>query len=126
MQTFFIRNKVYTNFLFTGQSLYRKKFILDKVYTGTKFIQGQSSYRDKVYMGHLHFIQKIFTFIQILIILYDLPKKPFAFCVFCGPRYSSDNLSSFDTPARYVFFTPTVSVTQCDSEYLNSVLVFPF
>jgi hypothetical protein len=53
---FFIRNKVYTNFLhtdrvYTGQSLYRTKFIRghslyeDKVYMGTKFI------RDKVYTG---------------------------------------------------------------------------
>ncbi len=48
IQTFFIHDKVYTNFLCTGQSLYRTKFIQgqslyeDKVYTGTKFI------RDKV------------------------------------------------------------------------------
>ncbi len=36
IQTFFIRYKVYTNFLYTGQSLYGTKFIQDKVYTGTK------------------------------------------------------------------------------------------
>ena len=42
IQTFFIRDKVYTNFLYTGQSLYGTKFIRDKVYTGTKFIRGQS------------------------------------------------------------------------------------
>ncbi len=38
IQTFFIRNKVYTNFLYTGQCLYGTKFIQDKFYTGTKFI----------------------------------------------------------------------------------------
>jgi hypothetical protein len=38
IQTFFKRDKVYTNFLYTGQSLYGAKFIQDKVYTGTKFI----------------------------------------------------------------------------------------
>ncbi len=48
--TFFIR-KVYTDCLNMGQSLYGTKFIRDKVYTGTKFIQGQSLYRDKVYTG---------------------------------------------------------------------------
>jgi hypothetical protein len=51
IQTFFIRYKVYTNFLYTGQSLYGTKFIQDKVYTGTKFIRGQSLYGDKVYTG---------------------------------------------------------------------------
>ena len=62
IQTFFIRDKVYTNFLYTGQSLYgtkfirgqnlygdkvytRTKFIQDKVYTVTKFIRGQSLYK---------------------------------------------------------------------------------
>ncbi len=59
IQTLFIRDKVYTNFLYTGQSLYGTKFILDNVYTGTKFIldnvytgtkfiRGQSLYGDKV------------------------------------------------------------------------------
>jgi hypothetical protein len=58
IQTFFIRDKVYTNFLYTGQNLYGTKFIRDKVYTGqslygdkiytgTKFIRGQSLYRTK-------------------------------------------------------------------------------
>ncbi len=60
IQTFLIRNKVYTNFLYTGQILYGTKLIHDKFYTGTKiytrtkFIWGQSLYgtkfiRDKVY-----------------------------------------------------------------------------
>jgi hypothetical protein len=39
IRTFFIR----------GQSLYGTMFIRDKVHTGTKFIQGQSLYEDKVY-----------------------------------------------------------------------------
>jgi hypothetical protein len=51
IQTFFIRDKVYTNFLYTGQILYGTKFIQDKFYTGTKFIRGQSVYGDKVYTG---------------------------------------------------------------------------
>ncbi len=38
IQTFFICDKVYMNFLYTGQSLYGTKFKQDKVYTGTKFI----------------------------------------------------------------------------------------
>ncbi len=56
--TFFIHNKVFTNFLYTGQILYGTKFTRDKVYTGqslyedkvytrTKFIRGQSLYRTK-------------------------------------------------------------------------------
>jgi hypothetical protein len=48
IQTFFIRDKVYTNFLYT-----RTKFIQDKVYTG------QSLYGDKVYTG-TKFIQSFF------------------------------------------------------------------
>jgi hypothetical protein len=52
IRTFFIQDKVYT-----GQSLYRTKFIRgqslygDKVYTGTKFIRGQSLYRAKFIRG---------------------------------------------------------------------------
>jgi hypothetical protein len=37
--------------LYMGQSLYATKFIRDKVYSGTKFIQGQGLYGDKVYTG---------------------------------------------------------------------------
>jgi hypothetical protein len=61
IQTFFIRDKVYTNFLYTGQSLYGTKFIQDKVYTGTKFIWGQSLYGDKVYMGQSLYGDKVYT-----------------------------------------------------------------
>jgi hypothetical protein len=50
IQTFFIRDKVYTNFLYTGQSLY-----------GTKFIQGQSLYEDKVYTGTKFIRDKVHT-----------------------------------------------------------------
>jgi hypothetical protein len=57
--TFFIRDKVYTNFLYTGQSLYGTKFIQDKVYTGTKFIRGQSLYGDKVYTGQSSYSDKV-------------------------------------------------------------------
>jgi hypothetical protein len=45
IQTFFIRDKVYTNFLYTGQSLFGQSLYR------TKFIQGQSLYDDKVYTG---------------------------------------------------------------------------
>jgi hypothetical protein len=68
IQTFFIRDKVYTNFLYTGQSLYGTKFIQDKVYTGTKFIRGQSLYGDKVYTGQSSYSDKVYTrtkFIQL-------------------------------------------------------------
>ncbi len=61
IQTFFIRDKVYTNFLYTGQSLYGTKFIQDKVYTGTKFIRGQSLYGDKVYTGQSSYSDKVYT-----------------------------------------------------------------
>ncbi len=61
IQTFFIRDKVYTNFLYTGQSLYGTKFIQDKVYTGTKYIRGQSLYGDKVYMGQSSYGDKVYT-----------------------------------------------------------------
>ena len=61
IQTFFIRDKVYTNFLYTGLSLYGTKFIQDKVYTGTKFIQGQSLYEDKVYTGTKFIRDKVHT-----------------------------------------------------------------
>jgi hypothetical protein len=61
IQTFFIRDKVYTNFLYTGQSLYGTKFIRDKVYTGTKFIRGQSLYEDKVYTGQSLYGDKVYT-----------------------------------------------------------------
>ena len=73
IQTFFIRDKVYTNFLYTGQSLYRTKFIQDKFYTGTKFIRGQSLYGDKVYTGQSLYDDKVYTrtmFIQTFFILY--------------------------------------------------------
>ena len=59
--TFFIRDKVYTNFLYTGQNLYGTKFIRDKVYTGTKFIRGQSLYEDKVYTGTKFIRDKVHT-----------------------------------------------------------------
>ncbi len=55
IQTFFIRNKVYTNFLYTGQILYGTKFIQDKFYTGTKFIE------DKVYTGTKFIRDKVYT-----------------------------------------------------------------
>jgi hypothetical protein len=73
IQTFFIRDKVYTNFLYTGQSLYGTKFIQDKVYTGTKFIRGQSLYGDKVYTGQSSYSDKVYTgtkFIQTFFILH--------------------------------------------------------
>jgi len=66
IQTFFIRDKVYTNFLYTGQSLYGTKFIQDKVYTGTKFIRGQSLYGDKVYTGQSSYSDKVYTNFFIL------------------------------------------------------------
>jgi hypothetical protein len=75
IQTFFIRDKVYTNFLYTGQSLYGTKFIQDKVYTGTKFIRGQSLYGDKVYTGQSSYSDKFYTgtkFIQTF--SYSIPK----------------------------------------------------
>ena len=74
IQTFFIRDKVYTNFLYTGQSLYGTKFIQDKVYTGTKFIRGQSLYGDKVYTGQSSYSDKVYTgtkFIQTFFTLYS-------------------------------------------------------
>jgi hypothetical protein len=61
IQTFFIHNKVYTNFLYTGQSLYMTKFIRDKVYTGTKFIRGHSLYGDKVYTEQSLYGDKVYT-----------------------------------------------------------------
>jgi hypothetical protein len=61
IQTFFICDKVYTNFLYTGQRLYGTKFIQDKVYTGTKFIRGQSLYGDKVYTGQSLYGDKVYT-----------------------------------------------------------------
>ncbi len=61
IQTLFIRDKVYTNFLYTGQSLYGTKFIQDKVYTETKFIRGQSLYGDKVYTGQSSYSDKVYT-----------------------------------------------------------------
>ena len=73
IQTFFIRDKVYTNFLYTGQILYGKKFTQDKFYTGTKFIRGQSLYGDKVYTGQSLYGDKVYTgtkFIQTFFILY--------------------------------------------------------
>jgi hypothetical protein len=73
IQTFFIRDKVYTNFLYTGQILYGTKFIQDKVYTGTKFIRGQSLYGDKVYTGQSLYGDKVYTrtkFIQTFFILH--------------------------------------------------------
>ncbi len=73
IQTFFIRDKVYTNFLYTGQNLYGTKFIQDKVYTGTKFKRGQSLYEDKVYMGQSSYSDKVYMetkFIQTFFILY--------------------------------------------------------
>ncbi len=73
IQTFFICNKVYTNFLYTGQSSYGTKFIWDKVYTGTKFVRGQSLYGDKVYTGQSSYSDKVHTgkkFIQTFSILY--------------------------------------------------------
>ena len=73
IQTFFIRDKVYTNFLYTGQSLYGTKFIRDKVYMGSKFIRGQSLYGDKVYTGQSLYGDQVYTrtkFIQTFFILY--------------------------------------------------------
>ncbi len=73
IQTFFIRNKVYTNFLYTGQILYGTKFIQDEFYTRTKFIQGQSLYGDKVYTGQSLYGDKVYSrtkFIQTFFILY--------------------------------------------------------
>jgi hypothetical protein len=73
IQTFFIRDNVYTNFLYTGQSLYGTKFIQDKFYTGTKFIRGQSLYEDKVYTGQSSYSDKVYMgtkFIQTFFILY--------------------------------------------------------
>jgi hypothetical protein len=84
IQTFFIRDKVYTNFLYTGQSLYGTKFIQDKVYTGqslyrdkvdtrTKIIRGQRLYGDKVYTGQSSNSDKVYTgtkFIQTFFIVY--------------------------------------------------------
>ncbi len=77
IQTFFIRDKVYTNFFYTGQSLYGTKFIRDKVYTGKKFIPGQSLYGDKVYTGQSSYSDKVYTgtkFIQTFFILHTLIK----------------------------------------------------
>jgi hypothetical protein len=73
IQTFFIRDKVYMNFLYTGQILYGTKFIRDKFYTGTKFIRGQSLYGDKVYTGQSLYCDKVCTrtkFIQTFFILH--------------------------------------------------------
>ncbi len=67
IRTFFIRDNVYT-----GQSLYRTKFIQgqslygDKVYTGTKFIwdkvyMGQSLYRTKFIQGQSLYGDKVYT-----------------------------------------------------------------
>jgi hypothetical protein len=73
IQALFIRDKVYTNFLYTGPILYGTKFIQDKVYTGTKFIRGQSLYGDKVYMGQSLYGDKVYMrtkFIQTFFILY--------------------------------------------------------
>jgi hypothetical protein len=78
IQTFFIRDKVYTNFLYTGQSLYGTKFIQDKVYTGTKFLRGQSLYGDKVYTGQSSYSDKVYTgtkFIQTFFILHTSIKS---------------------------------------------------
>jgi hypothetical protein len=61
IQTFFIRDKVHTNFLYTGQILYGTKFIQDKFYTGTKFIRGRSLYGDKVYTGQSLYEDKVYT-----------------------------------------------------------------
>jgi hypothetical protein len=57
IQKFFIRDKVYTNFLHTGQSLYGTKFIPYR----TKFIQGQSLHEDKVYTGTKFIQDKVHT-----------------------------------------------------------------
>ncbi len=48
-------------------------------------------------------IFQVFTFVKILnhSPAQDLSKKTAAFCVFCGLRYSSDNLLSFDKNALY-------------------------
>ena len=46
IQTFFIQDKVYT-----GQSLYRTKFIRGQSLYGTKFIRGQSLYGTKFIRG---------------------------------------------------------------------------
>jgi hypothetical protein len=73
IQTLFIRNNVYTNFLYTGQCLYRTMFIKDKVYTGTKFIRGQGLCGEKVYTGQSSYSEKVYKgikFIQTFCILY--------------------------------------------------------
>jgi hypothetical protein len=75
IQTFFIRDKVYTNFLYTGQILYGTKFIQDKGYTGANFIRGQSLYGDKVYTGQSSYSNKVYTgtkFIQTFFTLYSV------------------------------------------------------
>ncbi len=58
IQTFFIRDKVYTNFLYKGQSLYGTNFIQDKVYTGTKFIRGQVYTETKFIRDKVHTVTK--------------------------------------------------------------------
>jgi hypothetical protein len=73
IQTFFIRDKVYTNFLYTGQSLYGTKFIQDKVYTGTKFIRGQSLYGDKVYTGQSSYSDKVYTRTKFIQLFHTVP-----------------------------------------------------
>jgi len=70
------RDILYTNILYTWQSLYKHSlyvtkfirtfFIRDSVYTGqslygTKFIQGQSLYEDKVYTGTKFIRDKVYT-----------------------------------------------------------------
>ncbi len=69
------RDILYTNVLYTWQSLYelslyRTEFTRDKVYTGqilygdkiytrTKFIRGQSLYEDKVYTNFFHTVLEL-------------------------------------------------------------------
>ncbi len=80
IQTFFIRDKVYTNFLYTGQSLYGTKFIQDKAYTGTKFIRGQSLYGDKVYMGQSLYEDNVYTnFFHTVLELKDIKCKKYVY-----------------------------------------------
>jgi hypothetical protein len=100
IQTFFIRDKVYTNFLYTGQSLYGTKFIRDKVYTGTKFIRGQSLYGDKVYTGRSSYGDKVYTwtkFIQTFCMLYTIKSY-----ILLLVKYHMDTLSGIGYRSEHI------------------------
>ncbi len=100
-QTFFIRYKVYTNFLYTGQSLNGTKFIQDKVYTGTKFIRGQSLYGDKVYTGQSSYDDKVYTgtkFIQTFCMLYTIKSY-----ILLLVNYHMDTLSGIGYRSEHIY-----------------------